>query len=147
MSKQIKVGTKRWATGLLAGSMVLVAGCATKPAPEYGGRWKAVNRYAEVPREIPLQQVHAFYPSPMDGTLKAMLERWGRDAKMQVSYQHPSDFTLHSAIADIRTNDLSQALALVSSAYAGQGVGVSVDDNRIVVRARQATQDAAAAMP
>lgn len=108
-----------------------------------------MNRYAEFPREIPLQKSNAFYPSPMDGTLKAMLERWARGAKMQVSYQHPSDFTLHAAVANVRTDDLSQAVAQVSAAFAAQGVSISVDSNRIVVRSQApaTTQDTATAMP
>ena len=54
--------------------MAAITACASA-APEYGGRWKSVNRYADTPQEIPLYQAYAFYPSPMDGTLKTMLER------------------------------------------------------------------------
>jgi hypothetical protein len=112
----------------------MVAGCATKPAPEYGGRWKAVNRYPTTPQEIPLHRDYAFYPSPLDGTLKAMLERWARDSKMTLSYLHSSDFTLHSAVAQIRTNDLNEAVSKLSLAYVAQGVMVSIAGNQIVVR-------------
>ncbi|QNP40881.1 hypothetical protein [Lysobacter solisilvae (ex Woo and Kim 2020)] len=114
--------------------MAFLAACATRPAPEFGGRWKPVNHYAEEPQEIPLQQAYAFYPSPMDGTLKSMLTRWARDSKMALSYLHPSDFTLHAGVADIRTSDLQQAAAQLSTAYAAQGVAVAVEGNQIVVR-------------
>ena len=70
----------------------------------------------------------------MDGTLKAMLERWARDTTMTVSYEHPSDFTLYSAVARIRTGDLHQAVLQVSAGYATQGVVVTTEGNRIVVR-------------
>ncbi len=115
-------------------SMAAMTACATRPAPDFGGRWKPVNRYAQEPQEIPLQQAYAFYPSPMDGTLKNMLERWSRDSKMSLSYLHASDFTLHAGVADIRTSDLQQAAAQLSSAYAMQGVSVAVEGNQIVVR-------------
>jgi len=146
-------GIRRGATALLTVLMAATAGCATKPAPEYGGRWKAVNHYAEAPQEIPLYQAYLFYPSPMDGTLKTMLERWARDSKMTLSYLHASDFTLHAAIADIRTNDLGQAVSQLSSAYGMQGVSVTTEGNQIVVRsavpgtAAASAEGAAAAMP
>lgn len=118
--------------------LMLVATAATtacaSAAPEYGGRWKSVNRYADIPQEIPLVQAYAFYPSPMDGTLKTMLERWARDSKMTLSYQHPSDFTLHSAVADIRTNNLQEAVSQLTTAFAQQGVSITTEGNQIVVR-------------
>jgi hypothetical protein len=113
--------------------MAATTACASA-APEYGGRWKSVNRYADSPQEIPLYQAYAFYPSPMDGTLKTMLERWARDSKMMLSYQHPSDFTLHSAVADIRTNDLQEAVSQLTTAFAQQGVSITTEGNQIVVR-------------
>jgi len=127
-------GIRRGAAALLTVLMAATAGCATKPAPEYGGRWKAVNHYAEAPQEIPLYQAYLFYPSPMDGTLKTMLERWARDSKMTLSYLHASDFTLHAAVAQIRTNDLQEAVSQLSAAYAVQGVSVATEGNQIVVR-------------
>lgn len=129
--------TARW--GLAIVSMAVLASCATRPAPDFGGRWKPVNRYAEEPQAIPLHQAYLFYPSPMDGTLKSMLTRWARDSKMTLSYLHASDFTLHSAVSEIRTSDLHQAAAQLSQAFATQGVAIEVEGNRIVVR------DAAAA--
>jgi len=124
--------------------LAATAACATR-APEYGGRWKPVNRYAETPQEIPLYQAYAFHPSPMDGTLKSMLERWARDSKMVLSYQHRSDFTLHAAVADLRTNDLQAAVTQLTAAFAPQGVSVTVEGNQIVVRDSAAGGDAASA--
>jgi hypothetical protein len=51
-----------------------------------------------------------------------------------VSYEHASDFTLYSAVASVRTDDLQQAVSQVSAAYAAQGVAVTTDGDRIVVR-------------
>lgn len=154
MSTTTAFGIRSGTTVLLMALMAATAGCATKPAPEYGGRWKAVNHYADAPQEIPLYQAYSFYPSPMDGTLKTMLERWARDSKMTLSYLHASDFTLHSAIAQIRTNDLGEAVSQLSSAYGAQGVSVTTEGNQIVVRSAAPatatmvpTESAAAAMP
>lgn len=144
MSTRAAVDIRSGAVALLAVVMAATAGCATKPAPEYGGRWKTVNRYAEEPREIPLYEAYVFYPSPMDGTLKTMLTRWARDSKMTLSYLHSSDFTLHSAVAQIHTNDLHEAVSQLTSAYAMQGVSVTTEGNQIVVRSA-ATATAAAA--
>jgi hypothetical protein len=51
-----------------------------------------------------------------------------------LSYQHPSDFTLHSAVADIRTNDLQEAVSQLTTAFAKQGVSITTEGNQIVVR-------------
>lgn len=110
------------------------AGCATSPAPDFKGRWKPANRYATATQAIPLQQPHVFQAAPMDGTLKNMLARWARDSELHLSYQHPSDFTLHAPVAQINTHDLQQAAAQLTSIYAGQHVTVSIDDNQIIVR-------------
>jgi hypothetical protein len=114
--------------------LLAAAGCATQPAPEFGGRWRAVNRFDESPQEIPLYQAYEFYAAPLDGTLKNMLTRWAQDSRMTLSYSAPTDYTLHAPVAAIRTRDLSEAVALLNSAYAWQSVAVSVEDNKIVVR-------------
>ena len=56
-------------------SLVLVAvavlgACATKPAPDFGGRWRHVNHFDEAPTEIPLYTSYTYQATPMDGTLK-----------------------------------------------------------------------------
>lgn len=121
-----------WVAALLA---VALVGCASRPAPDFGGRWKPVNHFAAVPDEIPLQKTYVYYPSPMDGTLKTMLERWSQDSQMPLSYLHPSDFTLHQAVAQIHTTSVQDAVAQLSSAYSAQGVSVTVENGQIVVRA------------
>lgn len=116
-----------------------MAGCATQPAPGFGGRWQQVNRFAEEPQEIPLHQTYEFFASPLDGTLKTMLERWARDSKMGLSYQPSMDYTLYAPVADVHTGDLHDATVRLSTIYAGQGLAISVEGNRIVVRSALAS--------
>lgn len=125
--------------------VVALSGCATRPAPDFGGRWKAVNRYAVSAEEIPLYQSYVFHSSPMDGTLKTMLTRWANDSKMTLSYLHPSDFTLYGPVAQIQTNDLQQAVSQLTAAYATQQVSVTASNNQIVVRVAEAGGDTPAA--
>lgn len=125
-------------------AMVMVAGCATRPAPDFGGRWKPVNRFDSTPTEIPLYSSYAFQASPMDGTLKVMLERWAADSGMTLEYRLGSDYTLHGGVARISTTSAQQAVADVSTAYAAQGVSVSIVGNKIVVASAAAVPTAAA---
>ena len=119
--------------GLLVVLALLLAGCATR-APDFHGRWHAVNHYDESPEAIPLAQAYVFTPAPMDGTLKTMLTRWARDSRMTLSYLASSDFTLYSPVADIRTTSLPQAISMLNSAYGGQGIVIALAGNQIVVR-------------
>ncbi|MGV8958875.1 MAG: TcpQ domain-containing protein [Stenotrophomonas sp.] len=115
-------------------TMTLV-GCATTPAPDFGGRWKPVNRFASATMEIPLYTNYVYQATPMDGTLKSMLERWAKDAGMTLDYRLSSDYTLYGAVSRISTTNPQEAMTDVSAAYAMQGVSVSIVDNRIVVQA------------
>ena len=126
-----KTITLSWIASL---SLLVLTACVTRPAPDLAGRWKPVNRYAVTPQEIPLYQSYVFFVSPLDGTLKNTLERWSKDSKMTLSYLHPSDFTLHTQVADIRTSNLQDALNQLSAAYAPQHVVVVAEQNQIVVR-------------
>lgn len=123
----------------LAPSLLALAGCAARPAPDFRGRWQPVNRYSETTQEIPLHQAYVFHPAPMDRTLRTMLARWMRDSKMMLVYEHPSDFTLHAPVAQIRTNDLQDALDELNAIYAPQQVSITVADNRVVVRRADAS--------
>lgn len=118
---------------LLAATAMSLAGCATPDAPDFRGRWKPLNQFAETPQAIPLHQGYVYQASPVDGTLKGMLSRWAKDSKMGLSYLHPNDYTLHASAARVRAYDIRAAAAELSSAYAGQGVRVSVDGTQIVV--------------
>ncbi|MET0717411.1 MAG: TcpQ domain-containing protein [Pseudoxanthomonas sp.] len=128
---------KHKALGFCWGLLIVLAlnGCATRPAPDFAGRWKAVNRYATSTEEIPLNKSYFFHASPMDGTLRSMLTRWASDSKMKLAYLHTSDFTLYAPVAQIRTNDLQQAVSQLTAAYAAQRVSVQVKGSQIVVQA------------
>jgi hypothetical protein len=115
-------------------SVLSLAACATRPAPRISGRWKAVNHYAASPQEIPLHQAYVFSPSPLDITLKTMLSRWADDSRMTLSYEHPSDFTLYGAVAQLHTTSLQEAVVELSSMYVTQHVYVTTDGNVIAVR-------------
>ena len=106
---------------------VLAAGCAT--------RWEPVNGFPEQPSELPLQQAYVFQASPIDRTLKAMLERWAADSGMKLEYRHPSDFTLHRSVTEIRTTRLQDALGQLESAY-GSRISLETGHKVIVVRRR-----------
>lgn len=120
--------------------MISISGCAARSAPDFKGRWTAVNRFSETTEAIPLHQAYVFYPSPMDRTLKTMLTRWTQDSKMTLSYQHPADFTLHAPVTQIRTSNLQEAVSLLTKIYAEQQVAVTASENEILVRFRDQTE-------
>ena len=113
---------------------LVCAGCAS--------RWKPVNHFTEATREIPLQQAYVFQAMPLDRTLKAMLGRWATDTGMVLVYQHPSDFTLHKPVAEIRTTRLADALRQLEAAY-GERLLLTVEANAIAVRDVRAARHAA----
>jgi len=115
-------------------TMLALVSCATKPAADFGGRWKPVNRFAEAPMELPLHASYVYQATPMDGTLKTMLERWVKDSNMTLAYNITSDYTLYSAVAKIETTSIKQAVDELSAVYATQGVHVSIVGNQIVVQ-------------
>ncbi|OEZ02401.1 hypothetical protein BIY45_00935 [Stenotrophomonas sp. BIIR7] len=128
----------------IASAVLLLAGCATAPAPDFGGRWKPVNRFASTTMEIPLYTSYVYQASPMDGTLKTMLERWAKDSGMTLDYRISSDYTLYGAVSTIGTTNPQQAMIDLSAAYAGQGVLVSIVGNQIVVQTASASAPTAA---
>ncbi|HBG89083.1 MAG TPA: hypothetical protein DDX20_02580 [Stenotrophomonas sp.] len=132
---------------IAAAAALMVAGCATKPAPDFGGRWKPVNRFAETPTEIPLYSSYVYQASPMDGTLKGMLDRWAKDSGRTLDYRLSSDFTLYGAVTRIDTTNAQQAVIDVTSAYSAQGVSVSIVGNQIVVQSAGSTPTASAKGP
>jgi len=129
---------------IAAVAALMVAGCATKSAPDFGGRWKPVNRFAAAPTEIPLYSSYVYQASPMDGTLKAMLERWAKDSGRTLDYRLSSDFTLYGAVSSIDTTNAQQAVIDLTAAYAAQGISVSIVGNQIVVQSAGSTPTASA---
>ncbi|RXR08521.1 hypothetical protein [Pseudoxanthomonas composti] len=117
--------------------LALVVGCATKPAPDFGGRWKPVNHFSESSMEIPLYSSYVFQALPSDGTLKHMLERWASDNQMRLDYSATSDYTLYGPVAKISTTDLTQAVEVLNQAYAERGVAIRGDGRELVVTGRR----------
>lgn len=113
-------------------ALVLV-GCATSEAVDPRGRWRPIPQYAEVPQAIPLHQVYLYQASPADGTLRALLTRWAKDTRVELSYLHPNDYTLHAPVAQVRTASAEAAVNALAAAYAAQGVRISTERGRIVV--------------
>lgn len=111
----------------------VLAGCGTTPAKEFGGRWKPVNHFTDQPQELPLHVAYVYQASPLDRTLKTMLQRWATDSGHRLEYRLQSDYTLHQEVAVVTHTDLAQAAAAVSQAYLTQGVVVRVDGNALVV--------------
>jgi len=130
----------------VASVALLGGGCATPDAPDLRGRWRPLNQFADTPHAIPLQQAYVYQASPADGTLKALLGRWAKDAKITLSYQHPNDYTLHAPVAHIRTTSLQQAATALSAAYAAQGVRVDAQRSEIIVSQVRADAQAGGAV-
>lgn len=120
-------------TFLMLALGALFSACGTTPPPDYGGKWRPVNNYSETPIEIPLATAYIYQASPMDGTLKTMLTRWAKDSNMSLDYRFGSDFTLYAAVSKIDTTSIQDAASQLSSAYAAQGVAVTVQGKRIIV--------------
>lgn len=132
--RPVPIVNPSFARVLLATLLLTLAACGPRPAPDIGGRWKAVNRFAEQTEEIPLRPAYVYQAAPMDRTLKTMLERWARDSKMALSWELPSDYTLHAPVADVRAASIEAAAVDLTRIYAPQQVQVSVEGNRLVVR-------------
>jgi hypothetical protein len=118
-----------WALGVFAA----LAGCATPPPTDFSGEWQPVNRYQATTAEIPLSPAYLFQATPIDGTLKTMLERWAKDSGLKLSYRLGSDFTLHQPVTRLRTADIQAAAAELSAIYAPQGVSVKADGEQLLV--------------
>jgi hypothetical protein len=129
-----KIFLNRALTGVLTLSTLVLAGCGTPAAKDFGGSWKSVNRFQSEPTEIPLERPYTYFASPMDGTLKTMLTRWSKDAGVTLVYQLPSDYTLYTPVAKIHTSNVHEAAAELNSIYVVEGVFVTATDRQIVVQ-------------
>jgi len=126
--------------------VLILVGCATPPPAQVRGRWTPVNHYGEQPQAIALKPAYVYYATPVDRTLKGLLDRWARDSRMTLDYGHDSDFTLFRPVADVHSDDLHAAVSRLGVLYAPQQVAIAVEGDRIVVR-RAAAAAAPAAAP
>ena len=125
----------RFVCTMITAAAMLAAGCASRDARDFAGRWSPLNRYAATTEAIPLQAAHVYQPSPMDGTLRNLLARWARDSGHELDYRHPADFTLHQPVRDVRAPTLPDALAQLTRAFERQGLVMRMEGNRLVVTA------------
>lgn len=119
---------------VLVSAVLALTACATRPAPDFRGRWKPVNQFDDAPVALPLQQSYVYAASPMDRTLKTLLTRWAKASKRTLSYLHSSDFTLYGPVQDVQTTNLEQAVSQLGTAYAPYGAAISVEAGQIIVR-------------
>lgn len=122
---------------------LLLAACASH-APDFGGPWRDANRYPQAIRAMPLQPLHAFAPSPLDGSLHVLLQRWAREAGLQLDYAVSEDYTLFAGVAGVHAVNIRDGLAQLGAAYAAQGLELAVEGDRLVAR-RAGTTPAASA--
>jgi predicted membrane-bound mannosyltransferase len=126
------MGFVRTAT-LAVVAMALLSACGTTPAPDFRGRWREVNTIDAEPRAIPLRPLHAFVVLPSDRTLRDVLDRWGRESNRRVAYRAPMNYSVHLQATKVTAASLDAALGQLASAYAAQGIGISLDGDSIVV--------------
>lgn len=119
---------------LICLGVLLSAACSSRSAPEISGRWKPVNRLATTTTSIPLYQDYVYQVSPMDGTLKVLLERWARDTGLTLDYRADRDYTLIAALSAINTTDRVAALAELGHAYRAQGLELITSGQRLLVQ-------------
>lgn len=129
----VKKASSNRILGTLLLPALLLAGCGTPAAKDFGGRWKPVNRFQSSTTEIPLNRPYTYYAAPMDETLRNMLVRWTTDTGMTLVYRIPSDYTLFAPVTKVRTADVRQAATELSEIYAAQGVSVTVAGGRLQV--------------
>ena len=122
--------------------VLTLGGCnSTPPAPNFSGSWQPLNTYADRITEIPLVRQHYFEPLPIDGTLKSMLSRGGREAGMSLNYNYTSDFTLSNEIARIKQPNIEAAIAEINEIYATQQIAISVESGQLTVQRIISDQD------
>ncbi|WP_432591916.1 hypothetical protein [Stenotrophomonas maltophilia] len=128
---------KRRSAGLASFVLLVattIAGCGTTPAPEFGGRWRPLDRFADVSTPILLQSRYVYYVAPVDRTLKGVLERWAADSGVPLTYRSAHDFTLHAGSSGVRATDLGTAVQQMESAYQRHGLQIRFESGTIVVR-------------
>lgn len=126
------------------GLLMSMSGCRTSPPPEFHGRWHAVNRYPAETRAIPLRHETVFAATPLDGTLKRLLERWAKEAGVVLEYGIDTDYTLHAPVSRLRAGSLADAVSGLDALYRMHGVAISVTGDRVVVSSQASVRGAPA---
>jgi hypothetical protein len=138
-------GTAAGKPGYRARSAVLLlalalGGCNSHRAPDAGGAWTPVNRYADAPIAVALATRYAYRVVPLDATLRGVLARWAADTGATLDYRHTHDFTLHAEASRVQASSAAAAAEQLDAVFAPFGVRVGVQDgNRFVVTGADAT--------
>lgn len=119
---------------------IMLAGCAAPKPKDFNGKWIPVNRFSATTSPIPLHRSYTYFASPLDATLKSLLERWARDTGMRVDYRYGNDFTLYAPVSAIHTTDVASALGQLNHIYASQDVRITVNRGAFVVDAQPPSQ-------
>jgi len=114
-------------------ALVAATACSARPAPDFGGRWQALNSYDQAARAVPLRRARRFQSLPTDGTLRNLLSRWAHESGRQLHYRLPDDYTLHAPVARIDSERIEEALRQLADAYAAQRVRIVASATGIVV--------------
>lgn len=120
-------------------SVILLAniGCTTNKVPDFPKNWRPMNELAETTQAIPLNKQHVYRVTPLDTTVKELLDRWGEEAKMPVVYNSAYDFTVFKPLLQIQTVNIEEALAQLSQLYEAQNIVFRVQDGVIVALDKQ----------
>lgn len=132
-ARSADAGTRlRWAPPLLA-AVLLLQGCATPVAEDFGDNWKPLNTLPEVAQELPLAEevaAHRFQMLPTDTSLRVLLDRWARENGGTLDWQFPTDLSLVAALSGEGDNNLQRALNTIRRVYAPQRLRVQALPNR-----------------
>lgn len=125
----------RWHVQIaLCAALALVLSACAAPSPkDFGGHWHPVNRFSATATPIPLRQSYEYFASPLDRTLKDMLDRWAKDTHTRVIYYPSDDFTLPESAAAIHTHDVSTAVSQLNGIYRAQDITIAIQGGAFVV--------------
>lgn len=112
-------------------------GCTTHKVPDFPQNWRPLNELPATTQAIPLNIAHVYRITPLDVTVKGLLNRWGEEAKMPVVYNSAYDFTVFKPLLQIQAEKLEEALAQLSQLYEAQNIVFRVQDGVIVAFDKQ----------
>ena len=113
--------------------VLALTGCVAVNATSPTGSWRPVNQYTSNVQEIMLQKPHVFSASPLDMTLRTLLMRWSQESGARLQYEHMSDFTLQSRVANIQQNNLADAIKQLNAIYQSHGVLISAPSDAMIL--------------
>jgi hypothetical protein len=103
---------------------IMLMACAAPTAPDFSGKWTAINQFDTEIKVIPKTRPYAYEAIKLDTSLSTMLERWAVDSKVGYIHTCDSDYSLPVSINSLKSATLKEAIKAVNSVYAKQGVAV-----------------------